>query len=165
MAAANPGLTIHLLASQPRGQTPPTRLNAADIARHIDPQSARIFLCASKRLLDHLIPALTASGAASERIHHERFGLTIATPSDAPRQVVCNGQAFTFDSQPTLLDALEQHGFAPRADCRAGHCGVCRVSIVQGRVRQLIPTGVAGLRPHEALACCCVPDSDVMMSV
>jgi len=64
-----------------------------------------------------------------------------------------------WDKRPARYELAIRH--LP-SDCRAGHCGACRLTVAEGRTRWLVPPEypVAG---NEILACCTVPESDLRL--
>ena len=47
--------------------------------------------------------------------------------------------------------------------CRAGLCGACRVKVVSGEVAQEYSPVLSALADDMALACCCVPQTDLVI--
>ena len=67
------------------------------------------------------------------------------------------------NNQKPLLEQAEDAGIPIAHSCRAGLCGACKVTVESGKVHQ---PDVPGLLDHEmnmgvALACCCVPETDI----
>lgn len=54
----------------------------------------------------------------------------------------------------SLLDALERTGHEVEYQCRSGYCGVCRLTLLSGRVSYPEPP-LAFVGPSEILPCCC----------
>ncbi|MEH0740627.1 MOSC domain-containing protein [Vibrio cholerae] len=74
-----------------------------------------------------------------------------------------NGNIFSGDNQRTLLEQAEDAGIPMANSCRAGLCGACRVTVESGEVDQEDVPALHGFahEPGLALACCCVPKSDI----
>ena len=62
----------------------------------------------------------------------------------------------SFCGQPSLLAALLEQGIDVAHDCRNGTCGACRVRVLAGEVRQVVPPELP-LPADCVLACCVVP--------
>jgi hypothetical protein len=62
-----------------------------------------------------------------------------------------------------LLNTLWAH--LPNAECQAGECGGCKVELVSGRVKWIQEPTVEINRATHALACSCVPLTDVRCRV
>ena len=71
-----------------------------------------------------------------------------------------SGQQFLFDTQPTLLSALEENDINIASSCRTGECGDCRIRLSKGQVLPLNQSTIV-LSDNEILPCCCVPVSDL----
>jgi 3-phenylpropionate/trans-cinnamate dioxygenase ferredoxin reductase subunit len=74
--------------------------------------------------------------------------------------VTVNGEAFSAYRGDLLLDAALQNGVDIPHDCRSGHCGTCRVEVVQG-----MTFGGDTAEPGAVRACQCrvVSDLDVVI--
>ncbi len=70
----------------------------------------------------------------------------------------------TIESNPsnTLLETMEQAGLEPEYNCRDGHCGACRCTIVSGEV-EYVGFAMAYLQGSEILPCICKAKSDVVL--
>ncbi|MCI7480063.1 class I ribonucleotide reductase maintenance protein YfaE [[Pasteurella] aerogenes] len=68
------------------------------------------------------------------------------------------------DNQISLLSALEQQGIFPEYQCRAGHCGSCRIKMKKGKVSYK-ETPLAFLNPDEILLCCCQVEEDLELEL
>ena len=130
---------------------------AADMT---DPGRTHVFICAGKAMEDTLVAVLPGLGIDPARIHREAFGIqAIATGIEAT--ITFRGHSFAYAGAPTLLHALEREKLAVAAECRAGECGECRLTITHGRTRNLL-TGAEG--GQSTLACCSVPLGDVSLA-
>ncbi len=82
-----------------------------------------------------------------------------------PRVTVGNGIAVDFDgSEPTLLQALEQHQLPVNFQCREGYCGACRCKLLCGDIRYLHEP-LAFVRQGEFLPCCSIPLTDIEIEI
>ncbi|MBI2240650.1 MAG: 2Fe-2S iron-sulfur cluster binding domain-containing protein [Magnetospirillum gryphiswaldense] len=127
---------------------------AADMT---DPGRTQVFICAGKAMEDVLVAALPGLGIDPARIRREAFGVP-AIATDIEARISFRGHSFAFAGAPTLLHALEREKLAVAAECRAGECGECRLTITQGRTRNLL-TGTED--SQSTLVCCSVPVGDV----
>lgn len=160
-----PQLRLHLLVSQPQqsGQNA-HRINInllrAKLGKLTD---YHYYLCASEALLDNLCSALETNGVARSQIHFERFSISSGEATGVWTLNVA-GTAITFDGHKTLLDALEENNIPISSDCRTGSCGECQLTLNQGTTKNIIQpefTPSAG----KVLACCCIPQSDLVFEV
>jgi ferredoxin-NADP reductase len=136
------------------------RLDAAALLVDLpDPAQSAVFLCANQAMEDAVVAGLEAAGFPPAAVHRESFGIE-AGANDIQATITCGGRSFAYAGAPTLLHALLDQGFDIPAECRAGECGACRVTISQGRVRNLL-TGEVW--ETEALACCVVPEGDLKL--
>jgi ferredoxin len=70
----------------------------------------------------------------------------------------------------TVVDALRRGGWRSPYKCRRGGCGVCKVRLVEGRVRYPQPVAASVLGDEErasglCLPCRAVPVTDVVLDV
>ncbi|MFL0797676.1 MAG: MOSC N-terminal beta barrel domain-containing protein [Cellvibrionaceae bacterium] len=84
--------------------------------------------------------------------------------------ITLNGKQFTGNNQETLLSQAEAAGINLPFKCRAGTCGTCKSTLINGEVHQ---TESRALARHNAsenkaenkiLPCCCIPLSDIELS-
>jgi ferredoxin len=107
---------------------------------------------------------LLKKGLAEDNYHQEAFG--VSQTSQQPMKELTlsvNGHVFVGNNQKTLLEQAEDAGAPIANSCRAGLCGACKVTVESGKVHQ---PDVPALQDHErhmgvALACCCVPETDI----
>ncbi|MEH0689136.1 2Fe-2S iron-sulfur cluster binding domain-containing protein [Vibrio cholerae] len=64
------------------------------------------------------------------------------------------------NSSNTILETLEQAGLEPEYNCRDGHCGACRCTLVSGEV-EYVGFAMAYTQGDEILPCICKAKSDV----
>lgn len=78
-----------------------------------------------------------------------------------------DGREFIGDNSKTLLVQAEQAGVDMPNSCRAGLCGACMVKVTEGEVQQERVPAITQRHIDEgyALACSCVPKSDIKAEV
>lgn len=140
------------------------------------PRAAQWLICGPEDLKQGMYDALTHAGVPSTQIRAEVFG-DERPRGAAPRHVPANGAvvahlrladtgaALDVRAGEPLLAAMERQGYRPDASCRVGECGVCRVRLLGGRVRD----PGAGLTAQEravgyVLACVAEPQGDVTLA-
>lgn len=72
-----------------------------------------------------------------------------------------NGKIFTGNNQQIILEQLEQQGINVPYSCRAGICGCCSISLVQGEVSPLKSTAIKN--DGYILACSCIPKNNLIL--
>lgn len=73
--------------------------------------------------------------------------------------------AILFDGkQATLLEALEYKKVKVFSECRNGFCGACKTKVISGEVTY-IKQPLAELEQDECLPCCCIPKTDLNLSL
>jgi NAD(P)H-flavin reductase/ferredoxin len=73
-------------------------------------------------------------------------------------RVIVNGEEFSACRGDVLLDAALMSGVHIPHDCRSGHCGTCRVRVIDGEV-------YGGSDPCDVLACQCRIIADVSVAI
>ncbi|GAL18715.1 ferredoxin [Vibrio maritimus] len=68
----------------------------------------------------------------------------------------------TIESNPsnTVLETMEQAGLEPEYNCRDGHCGACRCTLVSGEV-EYVGFAMAYTQANEILPCICRAKTDI----
>lgn len=141
------------------------RLAAADLVKELaEPKRAAFYLCARQAMMDELAAGLVALGVPAGAIHWESFGGAVNADGQAYRVAVAGHGSHVFQGEPSLLHALESWGVPVQADCRAGECGACALTVRGGEVR-LCQSIQAALPAGRTLACCVVPASDLEIAV
>jgi len=158
-----PQLTLHFLVSQPeQSDYQARRININLLRGKLGSlRDYHYYLCASEALLDNLCSALETNGVPHEQIHFERFSIASGSATGVWALDV-NGTAITFDGHKTLLDALEENNIPISSDCRAGRCGECQIPLTHGQTRYIVTPEFVPQNGH-ILACCCVPESDLVI--
>ena len=73
------------------------------------------------------------------------------------------GNTFTGNNQQILLEQLEQQGIRVPYSCRAGICGSCRVTLLDGEVSSLKKSAIAN--DGTILSCSCVPKTALKLKL
>ncbi len=75
-------------------------------------------------------------------------------------------EQFIGNAEQPLLQQAEAAGVKLQSRCRAGHCGACRVTLIEGEVMQPDRPALSeqARANGKVLACCCVPQSDLRIS-
>ncbi|HBL4689070.1 YcbX family protein [Citrobacter sedlakii] len=85
-----------------------------------------------------------------------------APQADASVSIDWQGQAFRGNNQQVLLEQLENQGIRIPYSCRAGICGCCRITLLEGEVT---PLKKSALGPDDTiLSCSCVPKSALKLA-
>ena len=75
-------------------------------------------------------------------------------------------QNICFDpDDKTLLNNLEKNDIEVHYHCRDGFCGACRVTLTKGAISYPNGEPLAFVGEHEILPCCCIPVSDISLSI
>jgi ferredoxin-NADP reductase len=159
LAATRPGFRYIAMVSRPdadwtghRG-----RLDAPFIVSQLtDPQRASIHMCASTSAMQTLQDGLLAAGIGPDALHLEAFGAAAAAGACGIAITLDDSPRIETAGEPTLLATLENAECAPPSECRAGHCGLCRMRLLEGEVEWLLPPP-AGLPAGDILPCICRP--------
>ncbi|MGB3314709.1 MAG: 2Fe-2S iron-sulfur cluster-binding protein [Albidovulum sp.] len=135
------------------------RIDAAKIAtlsaaRGIDLKAAKgVFLCGPGGMIDEVTAALTAEGAAPDRIHQEHFiqsGEAPRAPSRAAAkaaadsvtvEVLIDGRRrqFRYEEHDTgIIDAAQRQGVDLPWSCHGGMCCTCRCKVIGGRAEMAV---------------------------
>lgn len=85
------------------------------------------------------------------------------TQQDALVEIDWEGSTFTGNNQQVLLEQLEQQGIRVPYSCRAGICGSCRVTLVDGEVSPLKKSAVGN--DGTVLSCSCVPKTALKLKL
>lgn len=85
------------------------------------------------------------------------------TQQDALVEIDWEGSRFTGNNQQILLEQLEQQGIRVPYSCRAGICGSCRVTLLDGEVSPLKKSAIAN--DGTILSCSCVPKTALKLKL
>ena len=72
---------------------------------------------------------------------------------------------FLEQEDKTLLHSLERANIECHYHCRDGFCGACRVTLNQGEVHYPNGDPLAFVGDNEILPCCCIPQSDIDITI
>nr|WP_255581468.1 YcbX family protein [Kluyvera sp. EC_51] len=89
--------------------------------------------------------------------------LASQTQQDALVEIDWEGSRFTGNNQQILLEQLEQQGIRVPYSCRAGICGSCRVTLLDGEVSPLKKSAIAN--DGTILSCSCVPKTALKLKL
>ncbi|MGL6078268.1 2Fe-2S iron-sulfur cluster-binding protein [Methyloversatilis discipulorum] len=141
------------------------RLDAARVLEAVQqPATADFYMCAGSALMEALYDGLLVAGVERSRIRFEAFGLPPGEGVSGQTVALEDGREYVMAGEPSLLALLEAHDAAPASECRAGTCGQCRVRLLSGEVRWLLPAGVE-MAEREILTCVCAPVGDVRLAL
>ncbi len=136
-----------------------------DEEHSLDKTNCHYYMCGPEEMMSNMTQGLTQLGIPRKQIHSERFGLNLTATADKEFSIKLGSKKpFSFQKQRSLLQALEQEGVEVESECRSGGCGQCKIKIRQGKVKQLIETDVT-LATSEFLACCSIPESDLLIDL
>ena len=171
-----PNVRHHLFLTAPGpldGIHSPGRPSPAFVGSLIDdPRRTEIHLCGPSTFLHDMRFTATGSGVGEDAIHSDPFysprqdlSERRDVPSPGPFRVEFSrsGKVHQWDSSHgTLLDLADQQGEGLPASCRAGACGTCAVKITGDIFYTIEP--VTPAPAGQALVCCAVPTSDLVIS-
>ncbi|CAH0533443.1 Flavohemoprotein [Vibrio stylophorae] len=167
LAAQHPQFDLRLALSKPTqpwtGLT--GRLNLGHIRALPDLKSFQIYLCGPNGFMEKAQQLLLRQGVAQNQIHQEFFQTSTPTGAKQDCSIQFDGFRFMGNNQASLLLQLEQQGLQLAHSCRSGFCGACKVTIREGKVNHghsqaLTPEEIA---QGQALACCCIPLTDIVV--
>lgn len=140
------------------------RLSLSHLKQVKDVEQRQVFVCGPDGFMQKAKNLLLKKGLPEAAYHQEAFGVAPVVARDLKTvRISINGTLFEGNNQATLLDQAEEAGISISSSCRAGICGACKVTVESGKVSQ---PDVPALTEHDrnmgmALACCCVPDTDI----
>lgn len=124
----------------------------------------QVFVCGPEGFMQKANNLLLEMGLPESQYHQEAFGIASQTVVEKQElSITINGAQFIGDNQRSLLVQVEDAGFEIASSCRAGLCGLCKVSVTSGDYSQPdVPALLAEDREaNQVLACCCVPRGDI----
>lgn len=139
----------------------------ADVVRDISDRSA--YVCGPEVFMTTMTTALTALNVPAGQLFTESFGdhKHSETPGKPVNILLASWDvSFVGDNKTTLLEQAEKNGVNIPYNCRAGYCGVCRVTLESGEVRVLADHALTddGKKAKKILACSCIPQTDIIIS-
>jgi ferredoxin-NADP reductase len=110
------------------------KLDVAALLR-AQPEGAHVYVCGPEGLMNAVIETAVALCWPQEALHYERFGAP-RCQDDPPFDVVCrrSEMKLTVTSGTTLLETLERAGLNIPFSCRAGSCGACQLTVLDGEI-------------------------------
>lgn len=89
---------------------------------------------------------------------------TLSTPpaNEKSVNIEYQGQTFVGNNQQVLLEQLEAQGIRIPYSCRAGLCGACKITLVEGEVIPLKQSAIGS--NGVILSCSCIPKSSIKLS-
>lgn len=96
----------------------------------------RIYMCGPRPMLDAVLALADANVFPRSRVHLEVFASPQPMKSDFKTEVVLarSGKTIEVGASESILDALVREGCDPLFDCNRGECGVCAVSVLEGKI-------------------------------
>ncbi|MBF3339771.1 2Fe-2S iron-sulfur cluster binding domain-containing protein, partial [Leptospira borgpetersenii serovar Hardjo-bovis] len=85
-----------------------------------------------------------------------------AANAAAQVSVEWEGKSFNGNNQQVVLEQLEQQGIRVPYSCRAGICGSCRVTLLEGEVTPLKKSALSD--DGTFLSCSCVPAGPIRLA-
>ena len=148
------------------------------------PAGADFYLCGPAQFMHDIAAALTARGAAPDRVSREIFGPAdpitpgvVAAPERAPHPPAGEpgqGPAISFSRSnlsvawdpafASLLELAEACDVPVRFSCRSGVCHTCETGLVSGEVSYR-PDPLEPPEPGSALICCSQPAGEVTLDL
>ncbi|MBE3657157.1 flavodoxin [Vibrio navarrensis] len=166
LKAQHPGLSVKIALTQApvdwfglKG-----RLSLSHIKQIPAVETRQVFVCGPDGFMQKAKSLLLKKGLPENHYHQEAFGVSAATNKPLQNVTIRFGEhEFDGNNQQPLLDQVENAGLEMSYSCRAGFCGACKVTVTAGRVHQPDVPALSEeeKRDGKALACCCVPESDV----
>lgn len=81
-------------------------------------------------------------------------------------KITVNEHELTFSSaHKNILECAESSNIEIHYHCRDGYCGACRVVLEKGQVSYPNGEPLAYLSENEVLPCCCIPTSNITITV
>ncbi len=129
-------------------------------------EQRQVFVCGPDGFMQKTKNLLMKIGVPASEYHQEAFGINHNVIGvEKSVAISINGAQFIGNNKTSILEQAEDAGIYIANSCRAGLCGACKVTVVEGKYLQadvpaLLPDDKAN---SQALACCCVPQSDLVI--
>lgn len=170
-AMARQGMTLTLILSQPdeHWQGLKGRLADEHLKQVKELAGREVFVCGPHGFMADATARLQGLGVAAERIQQESFGgaiLSVARPHQAV-QLRIGERAFAGNNQGTVLDQAHKQGVELPWSCRAGICGSCKQTLLEGEVEHPDAPAITAAERAEGkiLTCCAVPLTDLVIGL
>ncbi|MFQ2222843.1 MOSC N-terminal beta barrel domain-containing protein [Aeromonas enteropelogenes] len=168
-AMAHQGMSLTLILSQPDEHWQGLKGRLADEhLKQVKELAGRdVFVCGPHGFMTDATARLQELGVAAERIKQESFGgaiLSVARPHQAV-QLRIGERAFAGNNQGTVLDQAHKQGVELPWSCRAGICGSCKQTLLEGEVEHPDAPAITAAERAEGkiLTCCAVPLTDLVI--
>lgn len=168
-AMARQGMTLTLILSQPDEHWQGLKGRLADEhLKQVKELAGRdVFVCGPHGFMADATARLQGLGVPAERIKQESFGgaiLSVARPHQAV-QLRIGERAFAGNNQGTVLDQAHKQGVELPWSCRAGICGSCKQTLLEGEVEHPDAPAITAAERAEGkiLTCCAVPLTDLVI--
>ncbi|WP_421201815.1 MOSC N-terminal beta barrel domain-containing protein [Aeromonas enteropelogenes] len=168
-AMTRQGMTLTLILSQPDEHWQGLKGRLADEhLKQVKELAGRdVFVCGPHGFMADATARLQELGVAAERIKQESFGgaiLSVARPHQAV-QLRIGERAFAGNNQGTVLDQAHKQGVELPWSCRAGICGSCKQTLLEGEVEHPDAPAITAAERAEGkiLTCCAVPLTDLVI--
>jgi ferredoxin len=117
--------------------------------------------------MSEAVKLLQEQGVTAGRIRQESFGgaiLSVARPHQAV-QLRIGEKSFAGNNQGTVLDQAHKQGVELPWSCRAGICGSCKQTLLEGEVDHPEAPAITAAERAEGkiLTCCAVPLTDLVI--
>ncbi|MFH1493535.1 MAG: 2Fe-2S iron-sulfur cluster-binding protein [Pseudomonadota bacterium] len=183
LAAAHPNFHLHLCFSAPlpedlagRDYQHCGRVDVGLLRMTLPLKPYHYYICGPTPMMESLVAALEDWGVPDARIHFEAFGpASIKRRQDViplPSGTTASDIVVTFAKsgkqlpwQPaagSLLEFAEANGVSVNSGCRAGGCGSCQTTILEGEVSYRQQPDFDP-EPGNCLLCVCSPKTSVTL--
>lgn len=88
--------------------------------------------------------------------------LDVAQQVEANVDISWQGETFKGNNQQILLEQLEMKGYRIPYSCRAGICGSCKMTLVEGNVKAMKKGAIRA--DGTILSCSCIPEGNVVLT-
>ncbi len=140
------------------------------------------YICGPTPMMESLVLALEDWGVPDAHIHFEAFGPASIKRKHASTTAVAMSQSERMDARHrrdlrpirqtvavaatagSLLEFAEANGITVNSGCRAGSCGSCQTTILNGEVAYRQPPDYDP-EPGTCLLCVCEPKTSVTLEV
>lgn len=170
LALRQAGMQLQLVLSRPDAhwQGHSGHLSRELLATVPEIEERDVYLCGPSGFMQLAQGWLEALGVPAERLHHESFGgpLIGGTREPKPVRIRVGEREFLGNNQGALLEQAGKQGIEIPWSCRAGLCGSCRCTLLEGEVDHPAAPALdeAARARGEILACCAVPLTDLVVT-
>jgi hypothetical protein len=166
VAKRYPNITLQLALTQDSvdWQGEIGRLTENHLAFVGDLSTYACFVCGPNGFMESAKSHLFALGVSESNYHQESFGDDNSIQEETkPVTFTINQATFLGDNQDNILKQAELNQVTIPSGCRAGLCGRCKVTLVEGEVDQKDTTALTAEEKAQGkiLACCCRALSDI----